>query len=205
MTSAKRALDVVGALVVGTALLPLCAVIAWRIRRHDGGPVLFTQERIGRGGRPFALWKFRTMVIDAERLGPQLTAAGDPRVTRVGAWLRRTKLDELPQLLNVLAGDMSLVGPRHEVAPFVARYSPAERAVLELTPGLTDPATLTALDEERELTSYADPVEGYVQDIMPEKIRQNLAYAAQASLLGDVRVLLATVRALAARAIVPIR
>src|SRR5262245_5331247 len=119
-------------------LSPLLLAAALGVKLGDGGPVLFRQARVGRHGRPFQILKFRTMIVDAERAGLSITAAGDPRVTPVGRWLRRTKLDELPQLFNVLWGEMSFVGPRPEVPKYVACYTPEQRRVLELQPGITD-------------------------------------------------------------------
>ncbi|HOS43506.1 MAG TPA: sugar transferase, partial [Armatimonadota bacterium] len=122
MTPGKRLFDLFWALLGLLLLAPLLLAVAVAIRLDDGGPAFFRQRRVGRGGRPFRIWKFRTMVQNAEALGGQITVGGDPRITRVGRWLRRTKLDELPQLFNVLAGEMSLVGPRPEVPRYVARY-----------------------------------------------------------------------------------
>lgn len=195
MTRGKRALDVVASAAGLVALLPLLAALALAVRA-DGGPAFFRQERIGRDGRPFRLWKFRTMVPDAARLGPPLTSAHDPRVTAVGRWLRRARLDELPQLLNVLAGEMSLVGPRPEVPRYVARYTAEQRAVLALVPGITDPASIAYRDEARLLAAADDPERLYVERIVPDKIRRNLAYAREASVARDVGVLLATLAAL---------
>ena len=158
MSRAKRVLDlaVAGAGVV--LLSPLFLVLAAVVKTGDGGPVFFRQERVGYQGRPFRMWKFRTMVSDAETRGLPLTVGRDARVTRVGAWLRRLKLDELPQLFNVLVGDMSLVGPRPEVPRYVASYGAAERRVLELVPGLTDEASIRYADESARLATAADPV-----------------------------------------------
>ena len=190
--SAKRALDVALALAALLATAPLLLLVAVAVRLDSPGPALFRQVRVGRGGRPFAMLKFRSMVQGAERLGGPLTVAGDARVTRVGRVLRELKLDELPQLLNVLAGQMSLVGPRPEVPRYVALYTPAQRRVLELLPGLTDPASLAYFDEAHLLASFADPEQAYVSRVMPHKIELNLAYAARASAPADLRVLLRT-------------
>jgi lipopolysaccharide/colanic/teichoic acid biosynthesis glycosyltransferase len=196
MSRAKRMLDlaVAGAGVV--LLSPLFLVLAAVVKTGDGGPVFFRQERVGYQGRPFRMWKFRTMVSDAEARGLRLTVGRDARVTRVGAWLRRLKLDELPQLFNVLVGDMSLVGPRPEVPRYVASYSAAERRVLELVPGLTDEASIRYADESARLATAADPEGLYVNVIVPEKIRINLAYAARATVWTDIGVSLATLRLL---------
>src|SRR3977135_3085177 len=136
MTVTKRAFDLAGAGIGLLLLAPLFLAIALLVCGDDRGPVFFRQERIGYRGRPFRIWKFRTMVRDAQARGPLLTVGRDPRVTRVGAGVRRRTLDELPQLRNVLVGDMSLVGPRPEVARYVAAYDSAQRRVLELVPGI---------------------------------------------------------------------
>ena len=200
MTRRKRACDVTGALLGLAVLWPLLLVIGGAIAVEDGWPVLFRQERVGRDGRSFRLWKLRTMVRGAEQRGRQITVGADPRITRVGRWLRAMKLDELPQLVNVLRGEMSLVGPRPEVPRYVALYTPAQRAVLALTPGITDPASLRYYDESRVLDGAEDPERLYVDQIMPEKIRVNLEYAARATAWSDVVVVLATVRRLLSRA-----
>jgi Sugar transferases involved in lipopolysaccharide synthesis len=194
MTVAKRLMDLAGA-TVGLALSwPLLLLIAAAIRLGDGGPVFFRQTRIGERGVPFRIWKFRSM--SATRTGREITADGDARITCVGGWLRRFRLDELPQLFNVLAGEMSLVGPRPELPRFVDGYSPAERPVLDFRPGITDPASLRFRDEGALLAASADPVETYVQRILPEKLRMSLAYARHATPLSDLAVLLATAGAM---------
>jgi lipopolysaccharide/colanic/teichoic acid biosynthesis glycosyltransferase len=142
------------------------------------------------------MWKFRTMIPDAEARGLPLTVGRDPRVTRIGAWLRRLKLDELPQLFNVLVGDMTLVGPRPEVPRYVELYEAAERRVLDLVPGITDEASLRYADESTILATAADPERVYLDEIVREKIRLNLAYAARATVWTDVGVILTTLRRL---------
>ena len=193
MTPAKRALDVVASLAGSLVLLPVFALIGAAIAL-DGGPVFFRQVRVGLGGREFRIWKFRTMIVNADRAGPLLTAAGDTRITPVGRWLRRTKLDELPQLFNVVIGEMSLVGPRPEVARYVAMYTPQQRAVLNLVPGITDPASLHYVDESALLADSADAEQLYVNVLMPDKIRRNLDYAQHATVLSDLRVIMQTIR-----------
>ncbi len=192
MTAAKRTLDLLGAGVGVVLLSPLFLILAVLVKTADGGPVFFRQERVGYRGRPFRMWKFRTMVPDAATRGLPLTVGHDPRVTRVGAWLRRLKLDELPQLFNVLVGDMTLVGPRPEVPRYVASYGAAERRVLELVPGVTDEASVRYVDESAMLAAAADPERVYTEEIVPEKIRVNLAYATRATVWTDVGVILAT-------------
>ena len=188
----KRTFDVVLTLPGLVVLAIPLAFVALLIKLGDGGPVFFRQERVGKGGRSFQLWKFRTMRERAEHEGPRLTVGRDPRITRVGAFLRRFKLDELPQLVNVLRGEMSLVGPRPEVPEYVARYTPEQRAVLELMPGITDPASIKYRNESELLAQSADPEASYVNRIMPDKIRMNLEYARRANALTDLGVILRT-------------
>ena len=189
----KRALDFLLSAVGLVVLLPFFLLVAIAIKIDDRGPVFFRQKRIGLAGRPFQMWKFRTMVVDADVMGSQLTVGADPRITRFGHLLRRTKIDELPQLLNVVAGEMSLVGPRPEVPKYVALYDKDQRRVLELLPGITDPASI-AFRSESELLGQASNAEGlYVEDIMPTKIRINLEYSKNATLFSDLLVIFMTV------------
>lgn len=192
----KRLLDLLAATGGVVILSPLMAAVAAAVAR-DGGPVFFRQLRVGRGGQLFRMWKFRTMVVDAESRGSSLTTANDPRITPTGAWLRRYRLDELPQLFNVIAGDMSLVGPRPEVPRYVALYNDEQQRVLQLIPGITDPASIAFRDEGELLAGAVDPERFYVERVMPEKIRLNLEYAAGATVLTDLGVVLRTVLALA--------
>jgi lipopolysaccharide/colanic/teichoic acid biosynthesis glycosyltransferase len=165
-------------------------LVAVAVRLDSPGPVLFRQERVGRHGRPFRIHKFRTMQVDATGRGPLLTASGDPRVTRVGAALRRHRLDELPQLIDVLKGDMSLVGPRPEVPRYVALYPPDLRErVLAVRPGITDPSSLDFLDEGELLARAADPEREYVDVILPRKLRRAADYADRATFATDLRVI----------------
>jgi lipopolysaccharide/colanic/teichoic acid biosynthesis glycosyltransferase len=196
MIRAKRTLDLVGAGAGVVLLSPIFLVVALLVKAQDGGPVFFRQERIGYRGRPFRMWKFRTMAPGAELRGLPLTVGKDARVTGVGAWLRRLKLDELPQLFNVLVGDMTLVGPRPEVPRYVESYGSEQRQVLELRPGITDEASIRYFDESEMLAGAADPEQIYVEKIVPEKIRLNLAYAAHATVWTDLGVILATFRRL---------
>ena len=197
MSAAKRALDLLGAAVALAVMAPVMGAVALMVRAHDGGPVFFRQIRIGRHGVPFRIWKFRTMIPADGRLGPEVTAVDDHRITPLGARLRRLKLDELPQLLNILAGEMSFVGPRPEVPRFVAAYSPTERELLEYTPGLTDPASLAYRREAELLAAAPDPERMYLERIMPDKARLSLDYARRATLRSDVRIIAGTLRALA--------
>mgnify|MGYP001039078064 CR=1 FL=1 len=192
MRLSKRLFDLFWTLAGLCLLWPIFLLIALLIRLDDGGPVFFRQERVGHKGKPFHIWKFRTMVVDAEKLGMPITIGRDPRITSVGSWFRKYKLDELPQLLNVLTGEMSLVGPRPEVPDYVALYTPEQRAVLELRPGITDPASIQYKNENELLAQAPDPERAYVQEIAPEKIRLNLEYAAQATIGSDFAIILRT-------------
>lgn len=195
MSLAKRAFDFLCATGGLVLLSPAFVPVALAIWLGDRGPVFYLQERVGRGGKPFRIWKFRTMRVNADREGLKLTVGRDPRITAVGAFLRKTKLDELPQLLNVVKGEMSLVGPRPEVAKYVELYGEAELPVLDLTPGITDPASLRFRNESEILAAEEDPERAYIERIMPEKARMNLEYAARASVLRDAGLVIATLRA----------
>jgi lipopolysaccharide/colanic/teichoic acid biosynthesis glycosyltransferase len=189
---AKRYYDLLFALLGLLVLSPLLALIAAAIKISDGGPVFFRQERVGLYGRRFRIWKFRTMIPDADKLGLSVTRDGDARITRIGRLLRKSKLDELPQLWNVVAGDMSLVGPRPEVPRYVARYTPEQREILRLKPGITDLASLEFRNEEDILKSATDVEEFYLHRCVPRKIELNRLYAAQSSLWNDTRLILQT-------------
>ncbi len=193
---AKRAMDLTLVLLALPLALPLMALLALWVRLDSPGPALFRQQRVGQGGRLFRIHKLRTMRVH-EGSGRQLTVAGDARITRAGRWLRRTKLDELPQLLDVLRGKMSLVGPRPELPRYMALYPPpARRRILSLRPGITDRAAIEFRDEERLLAASSDPERTYVQAIMPVKQRYYLDYVRCHSLGGDLRILFDTLRAL---------
>lgn len=189
-----RGRDVVGSVLGVVALAPVWAAIALAIRRDSPGPVFFRQERVGREGTTFRIHKFRTMADGVA--GPGVAATGDGRVTRVGRFLRATKLDETPQLLDVLAGDMSLVGPRPELPEYVARWPADLRPlILSVRPGITDPASVALCDESELLAASADPERAYVDEVLPLKARAYADYVATRSLWGDLRILLDTVRA----------
>jgi lipopolysaccharide/colanic/teichoic acid biosynthesis glycosyltransferase len=188
----KRTVDVLIASVALLALAPLLLLIAVAIKGQDGGSVFYRGTRVGRGARPFRIFKFRTMVVDAERRGGPSTADDDPRITRVGRWLRKYKLDELPQFLNVLTGDMSIVGPRPEVAQYVALLRDEERIVLSVRPGLTDWASLWNSDEGAILAGAADPERVYLERIRPEKVRLQMAYVKERSAYVDLVIMLRT-------------
>ena len=196
---AKRLFDVVAASFGLLLLSPLFLVVAIAIRRSSPGPVFFRQVRVGLRGAPFSMFKFRTMRPDAERFGGQLTVGADPRITPIGHTLRKLKLDELPQLINVVLGDMSLVGPRPEVPRYVALYDERQRGVLAVRPGITDPASIAYRNENALLANATDPEATYVAEVMPAKLEINLAYLERRSLLRDIGVILQTLGAIVKR------
>ncbi|GAB4323551.1 MAG: O-antigen biosynthesis protein WlbG [Bacteroidales bacterium] len=179
-------------------LSPLLIVIALAVWISDGRPVLFLQTRIGRNGKPFRIVKFRTMRAEAEQEG-FLTVGTDKRITRTGAFLRKYKLDELPQLWNVFLGEMSLVGPRPEVPDFVALYSEEQKKVLSVRPGITDPASLKFVNESEILAGYPDPEKAYREIILPEKLKITLEYMSKATVGSDIAILLQTIARLFGR------
>jgi lipopolysaccharide/colanic/teichoic acid biosynthesis glycosyltransferase len=190
-----RWMDYVLAALGLIVLSPLLILLAATVRLSGVGPILFQQERIGLGGRPFQIFKFRTMRPDAERSGGKLThGERDPRVTPLGALLRRFKLDELPQLINVLRGEMRLVGPRPEVPEYVRLYDEIQRAVLLVPPGMTDPASIAFRDEGRLLAAAPDPERVYVEEILPRKLAINASYLDHRTGWSDVGVIFETIQ-----------
>jgi len=188
----KRTFDILGAFTGLLILLPLLLLIAAYVKRKSPGPVLYLGSRIGRYGKPFTILKFRSMVVGAELLGGSATADDDPRLTGAGKVLRKYKLDELPQLFNVLIGNMSLVGPRPEVEKYVNMYSESEKRLLQLLPGVTDWATLWNSNEGTVLAGSPDPEKTYEELIRPTKLRLQLLYLEQRSMLTDVQILFHT-------------
>jgi lipopolysaccharide/colanic/teichoic acid biosynthesis glycosyltransferase len=192
----KRILDVLGALaglIITSPILGFCAIA---IYLDSPGPVFFRQWRIGEQSKPFQIFKLRTMVRDADQKGPKLTAAGDCRITRVGKCLRKTKLDEIPQLFNVLRGEMSFVGPRPEVPEYVATYTPEQKKLLEVKPGITGPASLEFIEEEKLLTTDPDRENFYVSTVLARKLELDLVYYQTASVAMDIKLILSTLRIL---------
>lgn len=188
----SRPFDLILAVSGMVALSPLFAIIALLVKWSSPGPVFFKADRVGRDGRLFKVLKFRTMEVGAHAAGPMITRAGDPRITAVGHWLRRTKLDELPQLINVVKGDMAVVGPRPEDPRLATGYTPDQRAVLRVRPGITSPASARYRHEEALLAR--DGWEQYYRDVvMPDKIRIDLEYLARRTVWSDLRILHATV------------
>ena len=188
----KRLFDLAGAALGLILMLPLGLLICLCIKLADGGPVFYRQVRLGRFGRPFHIWKFRSMRVEAGRPGCSLTRGEDPRITRLGRILRRTKLDELPQLWNVLAGEMSFVGPRPEVPQYVEHYTPEQRQVLNCKPGITDLASLLFRNEEALLRGAADVEQFYLRYCLPKKIELNRQYMERAGVLQDLWIILRT-------------
>lgn len=192
----KRLFDFLAAGAGLILLSPLFAAIAVAIKADSWGPVFFRQERMGRGGRVFRIFKFRTMVVGAERLGTPITVGKDARITRIGRVLRRFKLDELPQLLNVVRGEMSLVGPRPELPRYRSHFAGPFDAVLQVRPGITDPASLRFRDEAVLLTGQEDPETYYLDSILPAKLQLNLDYLQRASFWQDIQIIFRTLFAL---------
>jgi lipopolysaccharide/colanic/teichoic acid biosynthesis glycosyltransferase len=188
----KRIVDTLGALAGLAITSPVLLLCAFAVRLDSPGPIFYRQRRVGQYGRTFQIFKFRSMVDGTDKNGSKLTAFGDARITRVGKILRKTKLDEIPQLLNVVRGEMSLVGPRPEVPEFTDKYTSKERMVLEVRPGITGPASLAYIDEEQILAAAADREKFYVNTIMRRKLRFDLAYCRNVCLLGDARIIIRT-------------
>jgi lipopolysaccharide/colanic/teichoic acid biosynthesis glycosyltransferase/RimJ/RimL family protein N-acetyltransferase len=197
--SVKRAIDVVLSLVGLIILSPLLIYLAIRIKRDSPGPVFYQGTRVGLNGVPFKMLKFRTMVINADKIGGSSTPDDDPRITRTGKMLRRYKLDELPQLINVLRGDMSFVGPRPQVQWAVDLYTPEERQVLTVRPGITDYASLQFSNEGEILKGSTDPDKDYMEKIHPHKMRLSLQYVRTMSLGVDLAIIARTILAIIKR------
>lgn len=192
----KRLFDIIFAAVGLVFLSPLLLWIAWRIHREDGGPVFYRGERVGKEGVPFRIFKFRTMVVNADKIGGSSTADDDPRITCIGRKLRKHKLDELPQLFNVLLGEMSLVGPRPEVKYYTDMFTEEEKAILSVRPGITDWASLWNPDEGSILLGAEDPDKAYLELIRPNKLKLQLRYARERSLFADLKIIFLTLLAL---------
>lgn len=192
----KRFFDVTIAAIGLLVLLPFAALLSLAVRRTTGRPVFFRQVRVGRNGKDFNLVKFRTMTVKSEAETGSFQAGDRSRITPIGAWLRQTKLDELPQLWNVLRGDMSLVGPRPEVREWVDVYRERWRLVHNVRPGITDPASIAYRHEEELLAASSDPESTYRNDILPKKLALYEQYVDNHSFLGDLRILARTLIAL---------
>ncbi len=173
---------------------PVILLISFLIKKHDGGPVFYRGERTGLHGQMFRIYKFRSMIVDAEKTGVSSTAEEDSRITPIGKFVRKTKLDELPQLINVVKGEMSLVGPRPEVKKFTDLYTGEEKNLLNLRPGITDYASLWDINEAEVLKGSKNPDKDYLEKIRPEKIKLQLKYYKEKSLLTDIKIILLTIK-----------
>lgn len=188
----KRLFDIcasIGGLLV--LALPFC-MVAIIIKLTSKGPVYFRQERVGKNGKTFRIYKFRTMTVNAEAQGMQITVGADRRITKIGQILRKTKIDELPQLINVLKGEMSFVGPRPEVPRYVELYSDYQKNILKIKPGITELASIVYRDENEVLAQSEDPEKTYIEEIMPKKIELNMEYMQKMSFWYDIKLIFKT-------------
>lgn len=190
----KRLFDIICAAAGLILLSPVLLFVAWRIKAEDGGPVFYRGVRVGLHGNPFRIYKFRTMVVNAENIGAASTSDDDPRITKTGRALRKHKIDELPQLINVLTGDMSIVGPRPEVKKFTDLYTDKEKIILTVPPGITDWASLRNADEGALLKGSDDPDKDYMEKIRPEKLRLQLKYVRERSFMTDISIFFSTIK-----------
>ncbi|MCX7862807.1 MAG: sugar transferase [Bacteroidales bacterium] len=188
----KRLFDIVFSLVFLILLLPLFLFISILIIMESKGSAIFRQIRVGKNGKHFTLYKFRSMYQFNNHHAPLLTTANDNRITRIGKFLRKTKLDELPQLINILKGDMSFVGPRPEVPKYVALYNDEQRQILTVRPGLTDYASLHYINESEELAKHSNPEEYYIHHVLPKKIALSLQYIRNQSFFTDICIIVQT-------------
>ena len=193
--AAKRAMDVAAALLILAILSPVLLLLAAAVKLDSPGPVFYRQVRVGRYNRDFRIFKFRTMVQDADHIGPAVTVGGDARITRVGRLIRKCRMDEFPQLFNVLNGTMSLVGPRPEVRRYVDAYTPEGMATLLVRPGVTAPSSIEFRDEDSILNGAEDPDRVYIERILPPKTELNLRYLDRISVPGDIKIMIRTIAA----------
>jgi len=189
----KRLFDIIFSFLGLLVLLPLFALVAIFIKFDSKGSVFYLQERIGKNGMPFTIIKFRTMKVNAEKNGLLSLGKNDKRITRTGAILRKRKIDELPQLINVLKGDMSLVGPRPEVKKYVDLYTEEQRRILQIKPGITDYASIKYIDEEQLLGASENPEKTYIEEILPHKITLNLSYLERRNFFSDIKLIIISV------------
>ena len=188
----KRLFDIIASGMGLICLSPLFAVLAIWIKCDSQGPVFYRQVRVGRGNKDFSLFKFRSMRPDSDKLGLITVGGRDPRVTRSGYYIRKYKLDEFPQLINVFLGDMSLVGPRPDVRKYVEMYTPEQMKVLSVRPGITSLASIRYRNEHDILAAAEDPDKCYIEQVMPDKLAIDLEYVKQATLLNDIRLIFST-------------
>lgn len=192
----KRIFDIVASGLGLIALSPLFLFLAIWIKCHSKGPVFYRQIRVGKGNNDFRLYKFRSMRPDSDKLGLITVGGHDPRVTRSGYYIRKFKLDELPQLINVFIGDMSLVGPRPEVRKYVDMYTPEQMKVLEVRPGITSLASIRYRNENEILAAADDPNKAYIEQVMPDKLSIDLEYVSKANLWTDIKLIFSTLKAI---------
>lgn len=185
----KRLFDIIVSLIILSVFLPFGILLSIAILLESRGGVFYRQERVGRFGKTFRLWKFRTMRKNADKLGKLTVGMRDPRITRVGYFIRKVKLDEFPQFLNVLSGEMSIVGPRPEVQEYVDLYTPEQREILNVKPGITDYASLEYFKENELLGKAENPRETYIHEVMPAKIELNKKYIANPTLGTDISIM----------------
>jgi len=188
----KRFFDIIATVLGSILLLPIIIPIAIWIKLSSKDPLFYVQKRVGKNFKEFDLYKFRSMIVDADQVGPSVTSGDDPRITKIGKIIRRTKIDELPQLLNVLKGDMSLVGPRPEVMKFVKEKKEAYKKVLSVKPGITDNAAIELRDEETIMEQYENKEKAYIDIVLPEKIKLYNDYIDNISFFNDIKLILKT-------------
>ena len=196
---AKRLFDIVFSAIGLILISPMLLIISVIIKREDRGPIFYRGKRVGKSNKSFKIYKFRTMVVNAENLGGSSTSNEDSRITRIGRYIRKYKLDELPQLINVLKGEMSFVGPRPEVQMYVDIFTDEESAILTVCPGITDWASLWNSDEGSLLAGSSDPEKTYMEKIRPGKIRLQLKYVREHSFLIDLKIIFQTLRTIVSR------
>jgi len=190
----KRVFDFIAAIIGLVLLLPILLIISLWIKFSSKGPLFYSQKRVGRDFKEFDIYKFRSMVVNADKIGPSVTSGNDSRITKVGRFIRKTKIDELPQLLNVIKGDMSLVGPRPEVMKFVEKKRDEYKKVLSVRPGITDNAAIEFRDEETIMDQYEDKEKAYIEIILPKKIQLYYQYIDNISFINDIKLILKTLK-----------
>lgn len=190
----KRFFDIVATILGGLILLPIIIPIIIWIKLSSKGPLFYVQKRVGKNFKEFNLYKFRSMIINADKVGPSVTSGDDPRITKVGRIIRKTKIDELPQLINVIKGDMSLVGPRPEVMKFVKEKKNEYKDILTIKPGITDNAAIEFRDEETIMEQYIDKEKAYIDIVLPQKIKLYNKYIENISLFNDIKLILKTLK-----------
>lgn len=193
MKKKKRVFDFVLSSIGLFFLIPIIFLVSLLIKIEDGGPIFYKQKRVGYKGKEFYIWKFRTMIVNAEKIGKPITVGKDPRITKIGFWLRKFRIDEIPQLINVLRGEMSLVGPRPEVPEYVQYYSNEMKKILNYVPGMTDPTSLDFLEEAKILAESRYPERKYIEEILPQKVKRSLRYLEEANFYSDFLIILKTI------------